>query len=295
MTANIFEIKRFAVHDGDGIRTTVFLKGCPLKCVWCHNPEGILAKSEIAYYSHKCISCGECIKACAFNAHFIANGVHSFDRSKCVACGKCESVCLGNAITLYGKELTVDELVSILLKDKEFFDNSGGGVTLSGGECLTQIDFCIELFKKLKEKGVNTAIDTCGLVPTTVLDKIIPYTDSFLYDVKAFDNEVHKKCTGVGNKQILDNLLYLDKSGAKIEVRIPFVPGFNDSEINDIGRFLSKLKNLTKVRVLSYHNHAGSKYLALGRENTLPTRLPTKEEIEKAKTVLLDYGLKVEE
>ena len=165
MSARIFEIKRFAVHDGDGIRTTVFFKGCPLKCVWCHNPEGIDFKPELAYYENKCINCGECIRVCPNNAHTIEKGVHIFNRKKCTGCGNCEEVCLGNALTLYGEEVTEDELLPKLLEDKEFYENSNGGVTLSGGECLMQSDFCAELLKKLKENGINTAVDTCGFVP----------------------------------------------------------------------------------------------------------------------------------
>ena len=293
MKAKIFEIKRFAVHDGDGIRTTVFFKGCPLKCVWCHNPEGISKNSELAYFEHKCISCGECLKVCPSNAHKIENGLHFFDREKCLACGKCESVCLGNALTLYGKEYAVSELVPILLKDKDFYHSSGGGVTLSGGECLLYADFCAELLKTLKEHGIDTAIDTCGFVSKTALDKVIPFTDTFLYDIKAFDEETHVKCTGYSNRQILENLLYLDSKNCKIEIRIPFVPDFNDNEINLIGEFLSKLKNVTKVRVLSYHNFAGSKYKSLDIENTLPVRLPTKAEIDSAIKTLKSFGLNV--
>ena len=145
MKANVFEIKRFAVHDGDGIRTTVFLKGCPLRCVWCHNPEGISPSPELAYYAHKCVGCGECAQVCPVGAHSISDGVHSLDRALCTACGKCAEVCLGDALTLYGKEMTVDELMPRLLEDREFYLNSGGGVTVSGGECLTHAEFCREL------------------------------------------------------------------------------------------------------------------------------------------------------
>ncbi len=283
MKAKIFEIKRFAVHDGDGIRTTVFFKGCPLKCVWCHNPEGIALKSELAYYSHKCISCGECLSVCPASAHSMKNGKHIFNREKCIACGKCTEVCLGNALTLYGKESTEEGLMSVLLNDKEFYDNSNGGVTLSGGECLLQSDFCSELLKKLKENGVHTAVDTCGFISKAALDKVIPYTDVFLYDIKAYEEETHKTCTGQGNKVVLENLLYLDTKGAKIEVRIPYVPNFNDKEMAKIGEFLSKLKNLKKVRLLAYHNYAGSKYDSLGMVNTLPEKTPTEENLEKAR------------
>ena len=199
LKAKIFEMKRFAVHDGDGIRTTVFFKGCPLRCVWCHNPEGICAKSELAYLAHKCISCGECVSVCPTGAHTLDNGLHAFQREKCIACGKCAELCLGNALTFYGKETTVDELLPLLLKDKDFYNRSGGGVTLSGGECLLYADFCAELLKRLQEQGVNTAVDTCGFVSKTALDKVIPYTNVFLYDIKALSCPVQRICVALSN------------------------------------------------------------------------------------------------
>jgi pyruvate formate lyase activating enzyme len=259
MNATIFEIKRFAVHDGDGIRTTVFFKGCPLRCVWCHNPEGLSAKYEVGFYEHKCIGCGECKK-------------DNFEVSDC----------LGNARVEYGKKISVSEILPLLLEDKEFYDNSEGGVTLSGGECLIQADFCAELLKELKRLGIHTAVDTCGFVSRNALDKVIPYTDVFLYDIKAYDEDIHIRCTGVSNKQILENLKYLNMLGKKIEIRIPYVPDFNDGQIEKIACFLAPLKNITKIRVLPYHNYAGSKYKALNIKVTLPKRLPTDEEIKQA-------------
>ena len=180
-----------------------------------------------------------------------------------------------------------------LLADRAFYENSGGGVTLSGGECLCQADFCALLLKSLKEQGINTAVDTCGFVPTSAIDAVLPFTDVFLYDIKAFNSEVHKKCTGVPNEKIIENLKYIDSKNKAIEVRIPFVPGFNDGEIEDIAGLLSTLKNLTKVRVLPYHNYAGSKYQSLGMENTLPETLPTKEQLENAKAVIREKGILV--
>lgn len=259
MKAIITDIKRFAVHDGDGIRTTVFFKGCPLKCVWCHNPESISFEPQTALYENKCVGCGECEK-------------EGFEASKC----------LGEARVNYGNEITVEELLPKLLEDKEFYETSGGGVTLSGGECLSQADFCAELLKKLKEEGINTAVDTCGFASKEAIDKVAPYIDTFLYDIKAIDEETHIKCTGQSNKIILDNIKYIDSLGKAIEVRIPYVPEWNDGEIDKIKEFLEKLKNVKKVKVLPYHNFAGSKYAALGMENTLPTKIPTKEEIEIA-------------
>lgn len=276
----IIDIKRFATHDGDGIRTTVFLKGCPLKCVWCHNPEGIAPQKQLAYYKHKCIDCGMCVKVCPQNAHSFESGKHTFDNNLCTACGKCEEVCMGDALKAYGKEYTVAELLPVLTEDKDFYDNSGGGVTLSGGECLLHADFCAELLKALKKENIHTAVDTCGFVSREAIDKVIPYTDIFLYDVKAFDEAVHIKCTGQSNKIILDNLKYLNEKGKKIEIRIPYVPNYNSGETDKIFNFLKNFKSITKIRVLAYHNYAGSKYDALSLENTLPEEVPSSETIE---------------
>ena len=278
----IFDIKRFAVHDGDGIRTTVFLKGCSLKCVWCHNPEGISFSPQLADYENKCIGCGECVSACSQNAHMITDKGHSFDRDLCIACGKCADKCLGSALTFYGKEVTVEKLLPILLEDKDFYVTSGGGVTISGGECLCQADFCAELLKALKGKGINTAVDTCGFVPRESIEKVLPYTDIFLYDIKAIDEDVHIRCTGQSNEVILENIKYIDSRNKAIEVRIPYVPNFNDDQIDKIADFLRILKNIKAVKVLPYHNYAGSKYNALNMENTLPKLLPSKEEVEIA-------------
>ncbi|MBQ2967244.1 MAG: glycyl-radical enzyme activating protein [Clostridia bacterium] len=286
MKAMISDIKRFAVHDGDGIRTTVFFKGCPLKCVWCHNPESIDFKPQLAFYDNKCIDCGECVSVCPSGAHKIIQEGHSFERDLCVACGKCESVCLGEALKFYGKEMTVDELLPLLLEDKDFYKTSGGGVTLSGGECLMQADFCANLLKCLKEEGINTAVDTCGFAAKESIDKVLPYTDTFLYDIKAIDEDVHVKCTGQSNRLILDNLKYIDSFSKSIEVRIPYVPNYNDNQMNLIADFLKDLENVTKVRVLPYHNYAGSKYEALDMENRLPLELPGGEEIQKAENIV---------
>lgn len=293
MKAKIVEIKRFAVHDGDGIRTTVFMKGCPLACVWCHNPEGIGFDAQLAYNENKCISCGECALVCPENAHDMREGKHEFDRDKCIACGKCEAACLNGALKFYGRETSVPELLPILLEDKDFYDSTGGGVTLSGGECLMQADFCAELLRELKQCGVHTAVDTCGFVSKEAIDKVMPYTDVFLYDVKAFDETVHMTCTGHSNRVILDRLKYIDECGKEIEIRIPYVPGFNDDQMEKIAGYLAELKHLTKVRVLPYHNYAGSKYEALGMENTLPERRPDDDKIKAAKQVIQDYGLQV--
>ena len=295
MKATIFDIKNFAIHDGDGIRTTVFFKGCSLKCKWCHNPEGIDFTPQLSYFENKCVNCGECVKDCPFGAHRIENEKHIFKRDNCCGCGKCVENCYGNALTLYGKEVTVNELMPLLTEDRDFYETSGGGVTLSGGECLCQPDFCASLLKKLKEEGIHTAVDTCGLVNRAAFDKVMPCTDIFLYDVKAIDENVHIKCTGYSNKQILENLKYIDDCGKNIEIRIPYVPGYNSGEIEKIAEFLSGLKNIVKVKVLPYHKYAGSKYQSLDMKNTLPEDMPSDKEIKSARETIKSYNLTVAE
>lgn len=287
----IFDIKRFAVHDGNGIRTTVFFKGCPLECIWCHNPEGIALKAQLAFFGEKCIECGKCVSVCRSHAHVIDGKGHSFYRNECTLCGICEKECLGEALKLYGKTVSIDEILPVLLEDISFYQSSGGGVTLSGGECLLQAEACAGLLKKLKEHGINTAVDTCGFVPQKAVAAVIPYTDMFLYDIKAYDEDVHIKCTGHSNKIILENLKYIDSQNIPVEIRIPYVPDFNNSQIDKIGEFLSCLKCVTAVRVLPYHNYAGSKYDSLGMRRTLPETLPTDADIEEAKRKLRRFGI----
>ena len=262
MKGIISDIKRFAVHDGDGIRTTVFFKGCPLKCLWCHNPESISFSPQIAFYPDKCVGCGECEKP-------------DFSPKACV----------GEAKLLYGREMTVEELLPQLLEDRAFYETSGGGVTLSGGECLCQAPFCAALLKRLKEEGIHTAVDTCGFVPRESINSVFPYTDLFLYDLKAMDEDVHKKCTGRSNKMILENLKYIDSLGGRVEIRIPFVPEYNADQMEKIAEFLKEQTHITRVKVLPYHNYAGSKYTALGMENTLPSLLPTEDEVASAQAL----------
>lgn len=289
----ITDIKRFAVHDGPGIRTTVFFKGCPLKCLWCHNPEGIKPQPQLAYFEHKCVGCFSCANACVQKAHSFENGKHRLDRSACISCGKCTELCPRDALRLYGKEYTIDELLPLLTEDKDFYDNSNGGVTLSGGECLLYADYCAELLKKLKQEHIHTAVDTCGYVPREAFEKVMPYTDLFLYDVKAVDEQTHRRCTGHSNRRILDNLRFLSEQNRKTEIRFPLVPGYNDSEAEGIAHFLSQLPTRPTVRILAYHDLAGSKYAALGLDNTLPKSVPSEKDLEQARKSFVSVGLTV--
>lgn len=296
ITGSTLNIKRFEIHDGDGLRTTLFLKGCPLRCKWCHNPESLSKKSELGYYAHKCINCGKCAEVCPTGAHDMLSGTHHFDREKCIACGKCADVCLGDALVFYGKKVTPKEILPKLLEDREFYETSGGGVTISGGEPLLQADFTAELLRLLKEEGINTAVDTCLFAPRESLDKVIPYADTFLVDVKAFDSALHKELTSQPNELIHDNIRYLSSIGKPMEIRIPYVPGKNSGEIEKIAEFLATLKTVKGVRVLPYHNLSGTKYDSLEITYTLSndtTPQPEKDEVEAARKIIEAHGVKV--
>lgn len=269
MTGVISGIKRMEIHDGDGLRTTVFFKGCPLRCLWCHNPESLSFARQIAFWRHKCISCGTC--AGARNEQAAAH-------------------CPVNAMEVFGHEYTVEELAGILMQDAPFFQY-GGGITLSGGECLAQPEFAVSLAKRLHSEGISVYIDTCGFVKRETLAAILPYTDTFLYDLKAVDAETHKRCTGQDNRLILENLQFLSSAGGRIEIRYPLVMGYNDSECAAIGAFLRDLPGITKIKVLQYHRYSASRYEALGMPCTLPDTQTTVQDVENAVTILKGYGL----
>ncbi len=287
MKGLITNIKPMAVHDGAGLRTTVFFKGCPLRCLWCHNPDTLSFAQEVGFYSHKCIHCGSCVGACAGGALTEAG----FRENKCVGCGRCVEACPVGARELYGTCWESRDLANRLLQDRDFFRNSGGGVTLSGGECLCQPEFAEELARLLWQEGLSVDIDTCGYVRFEVFERLIPYTDEFLYDLKAIDPEVHKRCTGKDNGLILENLRKLDALGCKVEIRYPYVKGYNDGECEKIGVFLAELKHIKRIKVLGYHGYAKVKYEALGKENTLPEVIVTREDVQKAVEALRGFGL----
>lgn len=293
MTGTIFDIKEMAVHDGPGLRTTVFFQGCPLRCKWCHNPEGLDAHPILSYTAHQCLACGACATVC--HAHSLHNGQHRLDRTVCTRCGHCAETCLGNALKLYGKTVTVTDLIPLLLEDRLFYEQSDGGVTLSGGECLCQAEFCKELLKELKKEQIHTAVDTSGFVPQSAFDAVLPYTDLFLYDIKAYDETTHIACTGQSNRIILENLNYLDKQSIPIEIRIPFVPTENGDQLEKIAQFLCEKKNITKVKILPYHGQASAKYKALGLHYGMhEISTPTKDAVQQAIETFRAYGLQAE-
>lgn len=270
MTGLISGIKRMEIHDGDGLRTTVFFKGCPLKCIWCHNPESISFEKQIAFFKEKCIGCGSC----------------GGERSATAARG-----CPTDAMCQYGREYELDELTDTVLQDELFFKNGGGGVTLSGGECLAQPEFAVSLAAALKERGISVYVDTCGYAKREIFERIMPFTDKFLYDVKALDRETHVRCTGRDNSLILDNLRFLSDSGCAIEIRYPLVMGYNDGEREGIGRMLSELRGIDKVKVLKYHSFSASRYEALGMAVTLPNTVTEFDHVEAAVRTLRGFGL----
>lgn len=255
LKATIFDIERNSYVDGPGIRTTVFFKGCNLRCAWCHNPESQSPKPQMMFYKNKCTGCGKCKEKCP-------NHLES-----CELCGKCTLYCPHDAREICGKEYTVDEVMREILKDKAFYDHSGGGVTFSGGECMLQIDFLEEILKVCKENGIHTAVDTAGHVPYEYFERILPYTNLFLYDVKCYDSEKHKKYTGVRNELILENLKKLLATGKSVWVRIPIIPTVNDTveESQRIKAYISSCGKPEKIELLPYHAMGEHKFEALGK------------------------------
>lgn len=254
MKAFIFDIERGSFVDGPGIRTTVFFKGCNLQCKWCHNPESQSKNKQILFYRDKCTGCGKCKSVCPY----------AFE--KCDFCGKCALYCPQDARKICGKEYTALEVLNEILKDKEYYGNSGG-VTFSGGECMLQIDFLEEILKECKQYKIHTAIDTAGNVPWEYFEKILPHTDLFLYDVKCFSEDLHKDGTGVSNRLILENLQKLSENKAEIIIRIPVIPEFNGNlcEMQKIADFLKDLR-INKVELLPYHAMGEHKWFAIGKE-----------------------------
>lgn len=290
----ITNIQKYSIHDGEGTRTTVFFKGCPLACKWCHNPETQSYKKEILFYEERCTGCSACMQECPQGAISIKNGKAFTDTSVCVCCEDCVDICVNNVREACGRTFEIQELVTELLKDQVFYETSHGGTTLSGGEVLARnLDYVENLMKRLKARGVRINVDTCGAVPYQSLERVLVHTDVFLYDIKFMDSEKHRLYTGTGNEEILENLVKLSDAGAGIWIRIPVIGGVNDSEdeIREIGSFLrEKGIRAEQANLLPYHNTGSGKYGRIGREyegNSFYT--PTAETMEKLQRVLQSY------
>lgn len=259
-TGIVFGIQRLSIHDGPGIRTTVFLKGCNVDCKWCHNPEGIPMKQLIGLNDERCIRCGACVAVCPNACHRMEEDRHVFDRSACVACGKCVDACPVQVLDLIGKRMTADEIMKVVLKDRKYYAPDGG-VTLSGGEALLQKDFALELMQLCRKEGIRVALETNGVHRKETYDAVCPYVDLFLFDYKATDREVHKKYVGCDNVRILENLRYLHDRGARVLVRCPIIPGVNDNQehFDAIAQLTKDLPGLVGAEILPYHKLGVSK------------------------------------
>ena len=283
-TGMVFDIQRSSLHDGPGIRTAVFLKGCPLHCAWCHNPESQSKNTEISFRPESCAVCGDCVSTCLHGAHSIVNGVHFYDRSLCEQCGDCVETCLYEALKLAGKELTVREVMAVVLRDRLFYEQSGGGLTISGGEPMLQPEFTLELLKAATAEGVHTCLDTCGWTSQRLYEQVLPFVDLFLFDYKATDPEAHKQWTGVSNKLILSNLDFLVRRGASVRLRCPLVPGINATpeHLAGIAALSKRYPDLDGIDLMAYHNVGNSKYERYGLNNPLPDLQTTEDSTRQA-------------
>jgi len=296
--AKIFNIQKYNVYDGPGVRTLIFFQGCPLRCKWCSNPEGLEKKYKIMYKSNNCINCGACVEVCPMGIHSMSLGTHTVDRTKnCIGCKKCETICLQDALKIVGKEYTIAELVKIVEEDRMFYEMSGGGVTLGGGEVLAQAEASTNLLKACKNIGINTAIETCGYTSLEVIKNVAKYTDLFLFDLKQIDSEKHLYWTGVRNDIILENLKFLLENGFNVSIRVPLIKGVNTetSDIENLIKFLlpyKPYKNLKGIDLLPYHKMGVNKYTQLGMNYEIQGEIRLSDyELEEIEDLIKKYEL----
>jgi len=296
-TGIVFNIQRYSIDDGPGVRTTVFMKGCPLACLWCSNPESQSGLPEVTYRYTSCKRCGTCVKVCPEQAVTLSDdGVH-IDRVKCTVCGECVKNCLPEALQISGKRMTLDEVWKVVKKDADYYEASGGGVTASGGEILAQADFVAALFKRCREAGYHTCADTSGFGDPAALLKILEYADLVYFDLKHMDLEAHKQYMGQSNELILNNLELVVKTGVPLVIRAPLIPGYNNSDEN-LRAMAAKVAEIAKdsvVNLLPYHRYGANKYRMIDMTYQLED-VPelTSDELLHAKEIIESYGLKCE-
>jgi pyruvate formate lyase activating enzyme len=293
----IFDVQRFSIHDGPGIRTTVFFKGCPLRCRWCHNPEGISSEPELSFLAEKCIGCGQCVRVCERGAHRVVDGARVFEREKCVVCGACAQECHAQALELVGREVDAQSVIDEVLRDEPFYRTSGGGMTLSGGEPTLQVEFAEELLRRARQAGIHTCVETCGLCDYARLDRVRPLVDLFLFDYKETSPEKHKEFTGAPNERIVENLRRLDADGAPTRLRCPIIPGCNDRDdhFRGIAALAAALTHLEGVELMPYHPLGESKVERFGYEASARARAeaPSSETVSAWIARLTQLGVKV--
>jgi pyruvate formate lyase activating enzyme len=292
----VFDIKKYAIHDGPGIRTTVFFKGCPLYCRWCQNPESWKKQPELGYRAGRCVRCGRCVEVCTRQAITFTDDQPSTDANKCTLCGECVDTCASGAREIIGRQMSVDDVMKEIEKDVVFYDQSGGGVTFSGGEPLMQPEFLLALLNRCRAQKIHTAVDTSCHAEPEIIERVSEKTDLFLCDLKHMDSSMHERFTGVDNKLILDNIKLLSDAGKEIIIRIPVIPGFNDDRknIEATGKFAASLTRVNRVDILPYNRGGKEKSARLSVEiKLMQTETPDEEKMSSIAETLDNYGFEV--